>query len=179
MTLTLCTSCFSGFLHPSSALRKFPAIHNSGNVSLLPLIWSSSLLLPCQLKFLKASASVSESDHEVSQNRVSELLDQELLLAVAGAKDAAEALQMIAEKSTTSGGVVNTSDCCLIISAALKRNNVDLVLSVFYAMRASFDQGHANHVPIILFLAPVPQYILFLLSHFGCYPINSSVLAKV
>ncbi|PWA54447.1 ATP synthase subunit beta [Artemisia annua] len=35
-------------------------------------------------------------------------------------------------------GVVSCSGCCLIISAAIERNNADLALSIFNAMRSSF-----------------------------------------
>ncbi|OVA00979.1 hypothetical protein BVC80_8913g31 [Macleaya cordata] len=48
---------------------------------------------------------------------------------------------MIAEKSQRNSGVVGTSDCCLIITTALERSNSCLALSVFSAMRSSFDQG--------------------------------------
>lgn len=89
----------------------------------------------------RASLGESETSSGVAENSVSELLDAELLNQVSAAKDAEEALQMIAGRSDRNGGVVGTSDCQLIISAALNRNNPDLALSVFYAMRASFDQG--------------------------------------
>ncbi|KAF3448712.1 hypothetical protein FNV43_RR09425 [Rhamnella rubrinervis] len=88
----------------------------------------------------KASLSESESSSGVVENPVSGLLDDELLTKVSAAKDAHEALQMIAESSEKVGGAVSVSDCCIIISAALERNNPELALSVFYAMRASFDQ---------------------------------------
>ncbi|KAK6158416.1 hypothetical protein DH2020_005730 [Rehmannia glutinosa] len=70
----------------------------------------------------------------------SELLDDELLGRVSAAKDAAEVLSLIAEERR-SGGVVSASDCRLIISAALDRGNAELALSVFAAMRSSFDSG--------------------------------------
>lgn len=146
MTLTSCTPSFSRLLPPplSPSLPKLYetcAIHY-GNTYFLPLLWRSSVVPPNISKFFKPKASVSESHHEISENNVSKLLDQELLVRVAAAKDANEALQMIAEKSGRDGGVVCTTDCCSIISAALNRNNVELALSVFYAMRASFDQGY-------------------------------------
>ncbi|BBH07961.1 Pentatricopeptide repeat superfamily protein [Prunus dulcis] len=65
------------------------------------------------------------------------------------AKDAQEALQMIAEITGRNGGFVSASDCCAIVSAALKRNNPDLALSVFYEMRASFDQGVNENGPLV------------------------------
>lgn len=145
MTLTSCTPSFSRLLPPPSPLHKLRetcAIHY-GNTSFLPLFWGNSLVPPNISKFLKPKASVSESDHEISENNVSELLDQELLVGVAAAKDASEALQMIAEKSRRDEGVVCTTDCCSIISAALNQNNVELALSVFFAMRASLSQGYS------------------------------------
>nr|XP_043607999.1 uncharacterized protein LOC122579828 [Erigeron canadensis] len=60
---------------------------------------------------------------------------------VSSAKDASEALQVFGEMTNRTSGVVTTSDCCLIISAALDRNNADLALSVFNAMRSSFNTG--------------------------------------
>jgi len=92
-------------------------------------------------KFINLKASISESQNETSNS--SNLLDQQLLLRVAAtAKDADEALQIIADNnSSTNGVVVSTSDCCSIISAALERNNSQLALSVFYSMRSTFHQG--------------------------------------
>ena len=84
---------------------------------------------------------MSESQNGLVENSVSQLLDEELLAKVSGAKDANEALDMIGDKCGRIGGVVGVNDCCLIITAALERNNAELALSVFYAMRASFDQG--------------------------------------
>ncbi|PON69014.1 Pentatricopeptide repeat [Trema orientale] len=87
------------------------------------------------------STSTSSSNGVAENNPVSEVFDVELLNQVSGAKDAYEVLQMIGERSERSGGFVSVSDCLLIISAALDRNNPDLALSVFNAMRSSFDQG--------------------------------------
>ncbi|CAL1373596.1 unnamed protein product [Linum trigynum] len=66
--------------------------------------------------------------------------DNALLLRVSSAKDADEALEIVAELTQRSSGVVGVQDCCSIINAALDRNNFELALSVFYAMRSSFDQ---------------------------------------
>ncbi|GFQ06317.1 hypothetical protein PHJA_002775700 [Phtheirospermum japonicum] len=67
-------------------------------------------------------------------------MESELLDRVSAAKDASEALLLIAEERR-GGGVVSASDCRLIISAALDRGNAELALSVFSAMRSSFDSG--------------------------------------
>lgn len=75
------------------------------------------------------------------QKKVSELLDDGLIGLVSAAKDASVVLDVIAEKTGRSGGVVSSSDCCLIISAALDRSNADLAISVFDAMRSTFDNG--------------------------------------
>ncbi|PON45206.1 Pentatricopeptide repeat (PPR) superfamily protein [Parasponia andersonii] len=88
-----------------------------------------------------SSTSTSSSNGVAENYPVSEVFDVELLNQVSGAKDAYEVLQMIEERSERSGGFVSVSDCLLIISAALDRNNPDLALSVFNAMRSSFDQG--------------------------------------
>lgn len=92
----------------------------------------------------------SESANGIAEDSVSELLDEELLSKVSGAKDAQEALKMIDELPERKiGGVVSVSDCCTIISAALKKNNPELALSVFYEMRASFDQGVDENGPVV------------------------------
>lgn len=87
------------------------------------------------------SFTTKASENDVARASASKLLDDELLSRVSRARDADEALEMIAERWERSGGVVDTADCCSIISAALDRNNADLALSVFYSMRSSFDQG--------------------------------------
>ncbi|KAL7189085.1 hypothetical protein ACSBR1_038866 [Camellia fascicularis] len=104
-------------------------------------------------KFFITKASLSESQNEVAEP--SELFnddDDDLLDRVSASKHANEALDLIAENSNPSGGggggggggVVSGSDCCSIISAAFDRNNVDLALSVFSAMRFSFNSGAAS-----------------------------------
>ncbi|XAR70168.1 hypothetical protein NMG60_11026942 [Bertholletia excelsa] len=99
------------------------------------------------LKFLASSvsktfqtrASLSESEKEVAESSGSELLDENLLNRVSAAKNANEALDLIVDHSKRSAGVVSNSQCCSIISAAFNRSNVDLALSIFAAMRSSFD----------------------------------------
>lgn len=86
-------------------------------------------------------ASSRAREDENPENSSSELLNDDLLRRVLGAKDADEALEMIAENCGRNGGVVGTEDCCSIIGAALDRNNTDLAFSVFSAMRSSFDDG--------------------------------------
>ena len=87
------------------------------------------------------SIRTKSSENDVARPSASKLLDDELLTRLSGARDADEALEMIAERSERSGGVVDIADCCSVISAALDQNNVNLALSVFYSMRSSFDQG--------------------------------------
>ena len=60
---------------------------------------------------------------------------------VSNAKDASEALQVFGEMSERKSGVVSVSECCRVISAAIERDNVDLALSIFNAMRSSFGIG--------------------------------------
>ncbi|KAL8063967.1 hypothetical protein ABFX02_01G060800 [Erythranthe guttata] len=92
--------------------------------------------------FAAATNQVSSSPEEGKLE--SEILDDELLVRVSAAKDAAEVLSSIAEDRCSGGGVVSLSDCRLIITAALDRGNADLALSVFSAMRSSFDSGRVD-----------------------------------
>ncbi|KAL7159906.1 hypothetical protein ABFS83_01G059200 [Erythranthe nasuta] len=92
--------------------------------------------------FAAATNQVSSSPEEGKLE--SEILDDELLVRVSAAKDAAEVLSSIAEDRCSTGGVVSPSDCRLIITAALDRGNADLALSVFSAMRSSFDSGRVD-----------------------------------
>ncbi|KAK9274787.1 hypothetical protein L1049_022039 [Liquidambar formosana] len=147
MTLNLGSPWFSCLSHPSPHLSKLPETPPHG--TFLFLIFGSkntsfsTFSTPLYSKHFKIKSSISESENGVTDNSVSELLGDELLSRVSAAKDANEALEVVAEMSERNGGVVSTSDCCSIISAALERNNADLALSVFYAMRSSFDQGIA------------------------------------
>ncbi|EYU23332.1 hypothetical protein MIMGU_mgv1a003293mg [Erythranthe guttata] len=93
--------------------------------------------------FAAATNQVSSSPEEGKLE--SEILDDELLVRVSAAKDAAEVLSSIAaERCSSGGGVVSPSDCRLIITAALDRGNAELALSVFSAMRSSFDSGRVD-----------------------------------
>ncbi|GAU32601.1 hypothetical protein TSUD_71490 [Trifolium subterraneum] len=135
MILNVSTSSFSRTLpHPSSSSVKLSETCSNRNTNAsYPL-----LIFTKPSKFINLKASVSESQNETSN---SNLLDQQFLLRVAStAKDADEALQLIADNSSANGGVVSTSDCCSIISAALDRSNHQLALSIFYAMRSTFHQ---------------------------------------
>lgn len=139
MILNVSTPSFSRLLplHSSSfALLKLSETYSNHTATTNPL-----LLFPSKPpRFLNVKASISESQNETSN---SNLLDQQLLLRLAAAaKDADEALQIIADNSSTNAGVVSNSDCCTIISAALDRNNPQLALSVFYAMRSTFHEGY-------------------------------------
>ncbi|XP_061987951.1 uncharacterized protein LOC133706437 [Rosa rugosa] len=102
----------------------------------------TSVNFPKLITTKASSLGESESANGIAEDSVSELLDEDLLSIVSGAEDAQEALKIFDETAERkNGGVVSVSDCCAIISAALKRNNPELALSVFYEMRASFDQG--------------------------------------
>ncbi|XP_059443206.1 uncharacterized protein LOC132175324 isoform X2 [Corylus avellana] len=155
MTLNLGSPWLSRLSHPPlPRLSDTFAINNntSSSSSLLPLLpcTGSSLTFANFSKTLRARASLSESESGVAgDSAVSQLLGEDLLAKVSAAKDANEALEMIADKSGTSGGVVGVDDCCLIITAALQRNNAELALSVFYAMRTSFDQGASENRPSV------------------------------
>ncbi|KAI3501416.1 hypothetical protein L1887_29284 [Cichorium endivia] len=89
-------------------------------------------------------ASLSESYHEgaVVAGDDAGNGDYELIIGrVSAAKDASEALEVFSEMTKRTGGAISTSDCCSIISSALDRNNADLALSIFKAMRSSFNAG--------------------------------------
>ncbi|KAJ8649525.1 hypothetical protein MRB53_002548 [Persea americana] len=143
--------------HPIPILFKTSAISSNCRSSLFLLLltrYSSGIYA---LKHLSLSPSTSSShpnnfhtrprassrarEDTNPENSSSEWLNDDLLRRVLGAKDADEALEMIAENCGRNGGVVGTEDCCSIIGAALDRNNTDLAFSVFSAMRSSFDDG--------------------------------------
>ncbi|XP_022136768.1 uncharacterized protein LOC111008391 isoform X2 [Momordica charantia] len=135
---------------PPKLIEPLPS-PNNGSV-LMPLLLCSQALFAFTSFSKSRSVKASSNDRNsgsgsgsaaASENPVSELLDEELLGDVSGAKDAGEALLVIADKSGRSGGTVAVSDCRLIIAAALERNNPELALSVFYAMRSSFYQATA------------------------------------
>ncbi|WCJ26523.1 Pentatricopeptide repeat (PPR) superfamily protein [Euphorbia peplus] len=113
---------------------------------------SSNLAL---FSFLLAdSSSITVSTPKSSLNdeadtRFTVFSDEVLLSRVSNAKDADQVLEIIAEMMNVNGGVVSVSDCCKIISAALDRNNPELALDVFYAMRSSFDQGVSENGGVV------------------------------
>ncbi|CAH8382582.1 unnamed protein product [Eruca vesicaria subsp. sativa] len=79
---------------------------------------------------------------DVSETPPSSLLDDELVSSVSAVRDSDEALEMISDRfDSVRGGIVEIDDCRSIIAAAVSRGNVELALSIFYAMRASFDLG--------------------------------------
>ncbi|XP_050268991.1 uncharacterized protein LOC126713308 [Quercus robur] len=140
MTLNLGCSCSPWlFSHQSPPLPKLSETFATNNY--YNNISYSLTFVNFSKTFKTRASSLSESQNGLVENSVSQLLDEESLAKVSGAKDANEALDMIGDKCGRNGGVVGVNDCCLIITAALERNNAELALSVFYAMRASFDQG--------------------------------------
>ncbi|KAK9926967.1 hypothetical protein M0R45_024173 [Rubus argutus] len=146
--MTLYLSSPPWLSHPSPLLPILPTYNNTN-----ALFFRLSLTSINFSKILTTKASSlgeSESANGIADDSVSELLDEELLSEVSGAKDAQEALKMIDElPERKNGGVISVSDCCTIISAALKRNNPELALSVFYEMRTSFDQGVDENGPLV------------------------------
>ncbi|KAL9690114.1 hypothetical protein QQ045_010508 [Rhodiola kirilowii] len=77
--------------------------------------------------------SLADETHSQAQ-----LFTPDTLSRVSSASDADEALQITSQ--TNKPRLLTLSDCSSIISSAFARNNSDLALSVFYAMRASFQQ---------------------------------------
>ncbi|XP_040367994.1 uncharacterized protein LOC112180796 isoform X1 [Rosa chinensis] len=128
---------------PPWLCRTSPPLPSYNNTNaLFCRLSSTSVNFPKLITTKASSLGESESASGIAEDSVSELLDEDLLSIVSGAKDAQEVLKIFDETAERkNGGVVSVSDCCAIISAALKRNNPELALSVFYEMRASFDQG--------------------------------------
>ncbi|KAL0312445.1 UNVERIFIED_CONTAM: hypothetical protein Sradi_5643800 [Sesamum radiatum] len=140
MNLQSCC-CSSPLLPPPSY---YPSKHNLC-CFLLPaktIHPSSFSAFPISKNFTAAANNdVSSSPSSDQGKPPSDLFDDQLLGRVSAATNAAEVLLLIAEERRTTRGVVSVSDCRLIISAALDRGNADLALSVFSAMRSSFDSG--------------------------------------
>ncbi|KAF8033375.1 hypothetical protein BT93_D2090 [Corymbia citriodora subsp. variegata] len=165
MTLSLCSPCLSRFPHSPSALHYLSRCSptNTALLSIL-LCGSTHCAAPRHLRdsappssavsrrSLGSRASLSESENDVaggeesssSSSSSSAILSDKVIGEVSGAGDADEALRIIAEKADRSSGVVGVSDCCSIMNAALERGNAELALSVFYAMRSTFDQGRGE-----------------------------------
>ncbi|GAY39299.1 hypothetical protein CUMW_043270 [Citrus unshiu] len=131
-------------LVPSSTPR-FGKIHetssnpNNNTSALLSFLLAAKKAT--RLRGFRIEASLSESENGV--------VEEELLSRVSGAKDASEVLEIVAESSKRSGGVLTVDECCLIINAAIDRGNTDLALSIFYAMRSSFDQGLSENGTLV------------------------------
>ncbi|OMO79777.1 hypothetical protein CCACVL1_13435 [Corchorus capsularis] len=154
MTLNIASSAWLSRFSPSNFSDSSP--NNNNNATLLSLFLRTNSLSSLKTnKPFKTRASIKETQpNGVVEEDETSLLNEELLGRVSGTKDAVEALEMIAQSQSESserrnGGVVSVSDCRLIITAALDRNNADLALSVFYAMRSSFDTGVSENGPLI------------------------------
>jgi hypothetical protein len=106
----------------------------------------------------RASSAGGASEPEASG---ATSLDADLLRRVAGAADAGEALDIVAESAGGTGGL-DASDCNAIVAAALDRGNVELALSVFEAMRSGFARGEGIVSLLTFFLLSrnVVNYVL-------------------
>ncbi|XP_027082690.1 uncharacterized protein LOC113779655 [Coffea eugenioides] len=149
MSLNLLCSCL-----PLPSSHKFPCYYSSTSTCPTTLFYiffhntttttttatASSIAKKQAFSTFTTKGSANESALPANGKvLLSELLDEELLNWVSAAEDAAQVLNRIAERTNRSSGVVTSSDCCLIISAAIDRGNANLALSVFSAMRSSFD----------------------------------------
>ncbi|GMJ06200.1 hypothetical protein like AT1G64430 [Hibiscus trionum] len=152
MSLSLASSPWLSRFSPPNT--KLPDFSPSNNFTLLSLLLRSNPLFPLKTnKSFKPRASLKQTQSNGVVDETS-VLDEALLSKVSATKDADEALQMIAQNQSQSsgqlnGGVLSVSDCRLIVNAALDRNNADLALSVFYAMRSSFDTGVSENGPLL------------------------------
>ncbi|KAF9689233.1 hypothetical protein SADUNF_Sadunf01G0070300 [Salix dunnii] len=144
MTLNLgsSSSYLSRFsLSPSLLSKLSPKPNHTTTATLLSLLFSFHKTAPLfstsrtpPLKPLASSLSQSAGNNNDSSFLS---LNEDSLSRVSAAKDANEALQIIAEITNKSNGLVSVADCCGIITAAIDRGNTDLALSVFYAMRVT------------------------------------------
>ncbi|XP_077251297.1 uncharacterized protein LOC143890480 [Tasmannia lanceolata] len=155
MALNLGSPLISRLSHPSQNLFKNSTIFPTTSGALFIIFLSRCSSEISALKHLRINSSSykknfktraysnekEDGDEEKEKEKIfSGLLDDELLRQVSSARDADQALEMIAEKTRRNGGIVGTADCCSIIMTALDRNNAELAFSVFSAMRSSFDQ---------------------------------------
>jgi pentatricopeptide repeat protein len=174
MTLNLgfCSSSsyLSRFSHSPPLLSKLsPKPNYTTTATLLSLLFSFHKTAPFfstsrtpSLKPLASSLSQSTTaaDDDNDNNNSFLSLNEDSLSRVSAAKDANEALQIISVITNKSNGLVSVTDCCGIITAAIDRGNTDLALSVFYAMRSSFDQG-SRLVSYLLISIIQFEFVLF------------------
>lgn len=133
-------SCIS---HPSptspnklfSPASSFIDTFNKSTYSLLISFNHKYLLNYCNNKLTRATDNPINSAPETLDH------DGELISRVSACKDSNEVLELIAEMTKENSGVVSVQDCSSIITAAFNCDNADLALSVFSAMRSTFDQG--------------------------------------
>lgn len=86
----------------------------------------------------------TDGHYSSSSPSVSSFQNENLLRKVSAAKDAEEALSVIAEHfrgNNSNGGTVSSEDSAAIIAAALAQNNADLAFSVLQAMRCDLIQS--------------------------------------
>uniref|UniRef100_A0A0D3GZ37 Uncharacterized protein n=1 Tax=Oryza barthii TaxID=65489 RepID=A0A0D3GZ37_9ORYZ len=105
--------------------------------SFFPLCSSPPSSGSCSLRRASSAGGASEPEASGATS-----LDADLLRRVAGAANAGEALDIVAESAGGTGGL-DASDCNAIVAAALDRGNVELALSVFEAMRSGFARAGA------------------------------------
>ncbi|KAM7279132.1 hypothetical protein ACFE04_006266 [Oxalis oulophora] len=116
--------------------------HHTTLLSLLLTTTTTTNFYKTTFSRKRPSVTASNSQSTSSSSSSSNILDQnhDLLTRVSSAKDANEALQIIQDSTQLNNGVVTASDCLSIITAAIRRNNTDLALSIFSAMRSTFHQ---------------------------------------
>lgn len=125
--------------------------NSTSSLFLLLRRWNSSLISTHNLCFTSSpftnschpiSASSDKRDGVSTEISTPSLLDEELLRRLSSARDADQALDMIAEAHQSVGyGTVDIADCHSIIAASFHRGNTELALSMLHAMRSGFSQG--------------------------------------
>ncbi|KAI3900775.1 hypothetical protein MKW98_012499 [Papaver atlanticum] len=138
MALNLSNTWFPSpplYCHPSPRISKIPTCKY-----LCFSIHSTTSTRSYNIRVKSSSSSSSDKGNEIPEELDMNLLGDELINRILSMKDADEVLEMISEKYQKDTGVVGTSDCCMIINSALERGNFLLALSIFSAMRSSFEQ---------------------------------------
>ncbi|KAL8141592.1 hypothetical protein V2J09_014624 [Rumex salicifolius] len=150
MALNLGSPWISRLPNPSQP-RFLSASHNNKTTAFLFLLIGNNNRTAAAISLLSrcSGARAKSGNDVVSVNQGEEsLLDDALVARVSSVTEASQVLEIIAaEKSDRNSAVLSSSDCCKIIAAAIDRNNSDLAISVFHAMRrSSFHQDKSMYL---------------------------------
>ncbi|KAL1209148.1 hypothetical protein V5N11_028701 [Cardamine amara subsp. amara] len=143
MSLRLVSSVFSGMYRLPNLHETYPLLRS--DIFSIFFIHGNKPACISRRRPVLSSSYGDRSSESVSSSAdvLSSFFNDELLSSVSAVRDADEALEIISDRfgSNRGGGIIEVEYCRSIISAALSRGNVELALSIFYAMRSSFDLG--------------------------------------